>query len=89
MSELKYNNNYSFVSFNDVAFESAEKPNLSFLYDSLNYSSTNDDSFFIIDGTRKKLTQSQRESCEKYCEDFFNNKDYQLHRKTSPLRERI
>ena len=76
MSELKYNNNYSFVSFNDVAFESTEKPNLPFLYDSLNYSSTNDDSFFIINGTRKKLTKSQRERCEKYCEDFFNNKDY-------------
>lgn len=76
MSQLKYNSNYTFISFNDVAFESTEKPNLSFLYDSLNYDTNDKDSFYIIDGTKRKLNKTQRTSCEQYCEDFFKNRDY-------------
>ena len=74
MGILKYNDDLCFIAHNNVAFEIKEKPQLSFLFDTIYH--TEIEHYYVINNQKKKLTKSQRTECDKYCEKFFNERDY-------------
>lgn len=78
-SVLKYYNGICYVSYDTFAFETNEQPSLSFLYESLDYDSSREKNYFVINSTRKLLDADQSSSCQEYCKNFINAHDFYVY----------
>lgn len=68
-----------FVAYNDLAFETNEQPDLSFMYSSIDYDSTRPENYYVLNTHRYKITSKEEESIQKYCSEFVSNHDFYVY----------